>query len=85
MVLTEYPGKGFYLNETDKAILIEAFGTDDTDAMRGKKIPIHVRIEDNFRAGPGEPATVRVVRVPPLEEWAEYKGVQVVERKRTRK
>ena len=73
-LLVEFPGKGFYLNEGDKETLIEAFKSQDTDAFKGRKIPIHIRRVDNFKADtdPREPAQVDVVRVVPLDEWAEY-------------
>lgn len=85
MVLREYPGKGFYLSEADKDVLIEAFGTDDTDAFTGQGIPVHIREQDNWKAdkNPTEPRTLRFVRVAPVAMWREDFALEIP--KKTRK
>jgi hypothetical protein len=89
MTLAEFQGKGFYLNDSDKDTLIEVFGTDDTDAFKGKKIAVQIRRVPNFKSDPKsrdydprEPREIDVVRVAPAESWDEFPGAEVPVRKR---
>lgn len=92
MLLQEFPSHGFYLNDADKDVLVEAFGTDDTDAFIGQKIPLQIRRVPNFKADPSsrdydprEPREIDVVRVAPLDAWDEFPGAYVPKKRAAKK